>query len=398
MLGGRVIMLSREGWYYLFVLVFILVGAVLREINLLVLMAGLMMGPLLYSWRYVAVSTRELTGSRQTPPRIAAGEFLPVFVTAGNTRRRMDNWMLNVVDTIQREGSPRRERGAAEVVFPHIPAGESRTASYRVLLSRRGKYRIGPMRCSTKFPLGLVYSSATLRVHHQFVVCPRLGILSPVWQQLIRGDRSGAHASRSRAGSADGDFYALREWRAGDSRRLIHWRTSARIGGLAVRQLEQRTTPSLVILIDLYRSPEQAGEPKAETRVELALSFAATAINDLTGQGRSRIVVALASQTAEVWAAAGSSLLAQELLDAFAVAQPGDGATLIDAMERSIEQRPLGAKIVVISTRPQSAAGPAANPLELELPLEWIDVGDPVQLDTMFRLEPVASPAVAKEV
>ena len=45
--------LSREGWYYSAVLAFILAGAVLKSVNLLVILAGMMIAPLIINWRLV---------------------------------------------------------------------------------------------------------------------------------------------------------------------------------------------------------------------------------------------------------------------------------------------------------------------------------------------------------
>ena len=41
--------ITREGWYYLGMFGFIVAGAIIRDINLLYIMAGMMLGPLLYS-------------------------------------------------------------------------------------------------------------------------------------------------------------------------------------------------------------------------------------------------------------------------------------------------------------------------------------------------------------
>src|SRR5690606_31625150 len=70
----RYITLTREGVYYVIVLAFIIGGAVLREVNLLVILAGLMIGPLLFSWRWAAVSLANLSVERRLPRSTAAGD------------------------------------------------------------------------------------------------------------------------------------------------------------------------------------------------------------------------------------------------------------------------------------------------------------------------------------
>ena len=65
--------LSREGWYYCGVLAFIVGGAVLRSINLLVILAGMMIAPL--AAQLAARDGRAVGPGRQ--PQIAASRFVP---------------------------------------------------------------------------------------------------------------------------------------------------------------------------------------------------------------------------------------------------------------------------------------------------------------------------------
>ncbi|MFM7738649.1 MAG: hypothetical protein ACKO9H_04535, partial [Planctomycetota bacterium] len=43
--------LTREGWIFLVILLFVSAGSLLRNINLLMLMTGIMIAPLFLSWR-----------------------------------------------------------------------------------------------------------------------------------------------------------------------------------------------------------------------------------------------------------------------------------------------------------------------------------------------------------
>ena len=61
--------LSREGWYYLGVLAFIVGGAVLKNVNLLVVLAGMMIAPLLINWRMVMESLRGWSSAASCPSR-----------------------------------------------------------------------------------------------------------------------------------------------------------------------------------------------------------------------------------------------------------------------------------------------------------------------------------------
>ena len=65
-----------------------------------------------------------------------------------------------VEDAVQRDGdAPRERQQRIRLMLPRVPARGSCSASYRVLLTRRGRYRFGPLHVSTRFPFGLVRSS-----------------------------------------------------------------------------------------------------------------------------------------------------------------------------------------------------------------------------------------------
>src|SRR5687768_11393475 len=98
----RYISLTREGVYYVVVLAFIIGGAVLREVNLLVVLAGMMIGPLLFSWRWAALSLANLSVERKMPLQIAAGDPLIVDFEVRNYRRRMTSYAIVVTDMLAR--------------------------------------------------------------------------------------------------------------------------------------------------------------------------------------------------------------------------------------------------------------------------------------------------------
>src|SRR4051794_12422099 len=157
--------LTREGWYYLAILTFIIGGAVLRSINLLVVLAGMLIAPLLFNWRLVMASLMGLAAGRRLPAQIVAGEPLTVEIEIENPRRWMSSWFIVVEDWIEEQRargqksevrgqrSRRRERAIrVEALIPHVPADGRAIGTYRITLHRRGRYRVGPLRVSTRFP------------------------------------------------------------------------------------------------------------------------------------------------------------------------------------------------------------------------------------------------------
>jgi uncharacterized protein (DUF58 family) len=152
-----------------------------------------------------------------------------------------------------------------------------------------------------------------------------------------------------RQGPIDGDYYGLREWRNGDSKRWIHWRTTAKLGRLAVRQFEQQHNRDLALVLDLWQPfPPDAA---ARGRVELAVSVVATMVDDLTRRGSSRLALAVAARESGWWSASVSPLFARQLLERLALVQAVADNELPAALARAVANVQPGIQLVVISTR-----------------------------------------------
>jgi uncharacterized protein (DUF58 family) len=337
--------------YYLVVLSFIVVGAILREINLLVVVAGMMLAPLLINLRLAIATLHRLKITRKVPAHICAGDLLFVDILATNARRWLASWAVIVEDRVAWEGAAGDgNRRKVEVFVPHVGPGQTQSLSYRGRLMRRGRYRFGPLRLSTRFPLGLVRRTVMIDDEETLVVFPRLGTLRQAWYSQLRAEQSGASTSRSRKGLHEGDFYGPRDWRAGDSRRWIHWRTSARRGALAVREFEQQHEQKLAILLDLWVPDESSVEQW--DRAELAISFVASVVADQCRRGGSQLWVGTAGESAEVTHGASSPSFLHEIMTHHALINPGSSPPLPELLSRGLAQLRADGRLIVVSTRP----------------------------------------------
>ena len=169
----RRIIISTEGWYYLFVSVLIAIGAVLRQVNLLVVISGLLVGMFIFNWRLVMTTLLRLGLKRRLPKHIFAGEEFFVHLVLSNLRRRLDSWALQLVDTIRLD-SPRgmHKQFNAEVLVPHIKAGERKHVSYLCSLASRGRYQYGPVNVVSRFPFGLIQARMTISLPETLIVYP----------------------------------------------------------------------------------------------------------------------------------------------------------------------------------------------------------------------------------
>jgi uncharacterized protein (DUF58 family) len=348
---GRRDSLSPEGWTYLVIVGAIFAGAMVRDVNLLVLLGSLLLGPLLFNWRLVAVGLKGIAVRRTLPRTMAAGGRVVVAIDLVNRRRRIGSWTVVVEDQIHAEGDADfRLDWPATAILNDLPAQSTRQAVYSVRLPQRGWYRFGPIRLSTGFPFGLVRRSVTIEQSSRLLVHPRLGWLTPRWRARQHESFEGSHRLERRRNSAGSDLYGTREWRNGDSRRWIHWRSSAKHGSLVVRQFEQNRNRDLALLLDLW----QPAEPTVEDRenVELAVSFTATVIADACRTGGSSLLVVTGGAAVESFAGSASSALMQQALERLAVVRASPAERLPELLVAAAEKIEAGTEVVLVTTRP----------------------------------------------
>ena len=390
-MAARRTIVCREGIYYLLVVLFIVASALFREENLLVVLAGLMFGPVFFNWRIVTAGLRRLEVARKLPHRICAGDPLLVELIVRNTRTWLAAWTLEVQDTITRLGGSQTDRPVtADVLFPYIAASQSAGVNYRSRLTQRGRYRLGPVVVKTRFPFGLIQSTVTHDVLDELVVCPRLGRLTRRWARLVEAERMGSERSQRRQGFLEGDYYGLREWRAGDSPRWIHWRTSAKLNSLAVQQFEQQRNRNVVLVLDLWQPKEP--EMQHHGNVEVAVSFAATAVADLCRRGGNRVLLAIAGNRHQTLTAASASMLyVKECLDQLAVVEADSRNRLPELLAQVAAEAQAGTRQIIISTRemPQEVLDLSPRGQGRQRPERriWIDVTDEAQTSQLYQLD-----------
>ena len=108
----------------------------------------------------------------------------------------------------------------------------------------------------TRFPFGLFVKTGRLILDEEVLVFPAVVPLDAARRRALAG--GGARPVRRRGRGHD--LYNLRDYRPGDDRRLIHWRSSARTGTLTVRETEAETALDVrIVLVGDGRASEAAG-------------------------------------------------------------------------------------------------------------------------------------------
>ena len=368
------IRLSRSGFHFAFVSLFTIVGSVVRDLNLLAILAGLFIGTLIVQWRFGRGSLIGLVVEREVPEEVFAGDSISVTYRVANLRRLLPAFFLQIDDPIA-STSLRREAASLHAVVDRLTCGEVETASARLRITQRGAYRLGPLAVSTEFPFGLMRALRYGDRKDELVVYPALGRLHKCWRGWLMSEQPGLVDARRRAGINEGDFYGLRGWHNGDSRRWIHWRTTARIGELAVRQFEQQNRQQIGLLVDLYQAET------CDVAFERLLSFAATLINEVTRNPENQVGFVLSNGKAFTNLSLRGGMFRRSALQQLAIAKRVDNASLHGALRELACAGNASWPMIVASTRPVDPQAFAERPGDRwrggQFDVRWLNLSDP---------------------
>jgi uncharacterized protein (DUF58 family) len=218
--------------------------------------------------------------------QIFAGESFIVGIEATNARPAkklsLSCWGIVVIDRIRRLQSSQEKPYEPAVYFSYVPNGQTRQQSYAGCLPQRGRYQFEQVQVSTRFPFGFFRSKfdhLPNKKTSEFFVYPKIGKLSNRWKSRRRKANESMQRFRYQPSRQHGDFFGVRPWQHGDTKKEIHWRASAKHQTPVVRQYELQQNQDCTVILDLYHDGEWTDAHREN--FELAVSFVATLVSDL---------------------------------------------------------------------------------------------------------------------
>lgn len=246
---------TREGRYFVAIAVGIGLAAINTGNNLLYLLLGWMLSVIVASGMLSELTMRGLRVRRRPPPRIHADQPFLMEISVENVKASLASYSIEIEDLNQ--GTPLDKK----CFFLKIPAGRTQRTSYRHRFSRRGLYKLSGFRIGTKFPFALFRKSRILEQSDEVLVFPSIYPVPPPAPR----SRHAEGTMVSRIGRT-GEFFGLREYRQGDDRRDIHWRSTARSGRTLVREYEEESQRRVSLLIDNALPPGDEADPETGER------------------------------------------------------------------------------------------------------------------------------------
>ena len=381
--------LYRDGVIFFGVMLMVFLSAAIRQVNLLLLFASILVCFLFFDYWLGRRLLAGLSIRRRAPSGATAGEPFLATVELINGRRRVPSWGVVVEETVRPEyvESGILERLTADgavgfetrrrffrrptakkkyafrpvCYFEQVDPKATQRKSWAGRLPHRGRYRLGPVTLSTRFPLGFFRSSVTISDETSFVVGPKIGRI--IWHKasaLRESAERRAHYERH-IGRLGGEMFGVRQWQPSDTRKWIHWRATAKYRKILVRQFQRRQHEATAILLDLYASEAQSTFADLENR-ELAVSFAATLYAErvkrfgrqtIFGMAADRVGAEKGGNESSFFLRTGSgSPAAGTVMECLATAAATRTDALAELFERVMACESTLTQLTVVTTRP----------------------------------------------
>ncbi len=327
-LARRRLSTTREGAVFLVLTVLFGVAAINTGTNLLYLLLSLLLSMIVASGVLSELNVKGLQLMRALPPAVFAGEVSTLYVSVHNPRRWLPAFIIEVAERRGPFGPEGETTRGPAVLLPRLDPGERHRIGFRHRFVRRGVFTLEGFELRTRFPFGFFIKYAYARLPAELVVYPRLRpIRRALWQR--HGRRPGGRRRSPYLERSGETFHSLRPYRPGDSRRSIHWRSSARLARLHVKQFAPERTPRIAIVVDRHPGAagrahgEQAGTEQAATRaLDRVADLAASLTAAFAAAGFEVRTVIAGGEAPEVVPATGGARPSGRWLEALARMKP----------------------------------------------------------------------------
>ena len=259
--------ITPTGWVLILLALAIGVSAFNTSQNILYLGLSLLLGSLLLSGVMSWMNFFGCQWRLRTDPHGRVGESFPIAVELVNGKRFFPTYGLTA-DVLFGAGDSRCRLVLEGRLLPRA----SQRLEWLIQPSKRGEQLVDLAEISSRFPFGFLDKAIAGQCARPVLIWP-----ARVNYHLELSRTSHAHQSgdwKTRQGSGS-ELINLRDYRAGDSMRMMHWKASARAGRLQVRETAEEASCMLALVLETDEARW------TEAQVDHLASLAGTLAEDL---------------------------------------------------------------------------------------------------------------------
>ena len=254
--------ITRAGWIYIGGTLVVALAALNTGNNLLFLILACLIAIILMSGLLSSVCLSGVELHLEMPEHIFAGQTERATVELENEKLTMPSFSLMVEAVTPKNSEAAAAMLQSKIYFPYLPRKESLRQRVPVTFPQRGVYRQDAFRIVTRFPFGFLQKARRLQIKKEVLVYPSVETVAD-FSDIFAGIE-GALESMSKGRGQD--LYALREYLPTDSARHVHWKASARLGALMVREFTLEEDFRVLLVLDPHLPPETSVPSSPETR------------------------------------------------------------------------------------------------------------------------------------
>ncbi|MCA9275270.1 MAG: DUF58 domain-containing protein [Phycisphaerales bacterium] len=261
--------LTFGGLMYIAVTVFLAIGAVNSQNNLLFWLFGVAIATIFVSGLISGNALMRTRLHAKALHEVHAGQRVHLHYTITNQSRFFPLFAC-LVSEYSRSVTKRGVLLPASVV--HIAPNSSGNCVGSFVPAHRGRYVLRDIRLSTRFPFGLLQKSLVFDQPRPLLVLPHpLRLRTDLLRNAkTQGDES---IRRSMHGGQSNEFWGLREYRPGDPRRRIAWKQSAKRDALVVVEHAESFSMRIWLVIIEPEAGDDAQQVHAERAIAIAGSI-----------------------------------------------------------------------------------------------------------------------------
>ncbi|MHB8500229.1 MAG: DUF58 domain-containing protein [Candidatus Acidiferrales bacterium] len=260
---------SREGWIYILGIFLVALAALNTGNNLLFLILASLIAIILMSGILSSITLSGVEMRLELPEHIFAGQPVRTLVELHNEKLTLPSFSLRV-EAVRGKNASSAAMLETPVYFPYIPKHDRVQQHVPMTFPRRGIYRQEAFRIVTRFPFGFLQKARRVDLKSEALVYPSVEPTRDFFE-ILPGMQG---ALESLAKGRGQDLYALRDYQPRDSSRHVHWKASARLGSLMVREFTREDDCRVVLVLDPHM-PDSLAAKEADARFERAVTMCA---------------------------------------------------------------------------------------------------------------------------